>query len=224
LHAASLLCVGAVASVGSAGSHRAMTSFPPPDPHRGPIRARLRAVRREIDAAEQAAAADAIAAGIATLASWEPARRVAVYRADGGEIDPAPLARRARDEGKITYAPVLRGEVLRFAPFDDATAWVANRYGIDEPEVSGIGEIGAPELDLVIVPAVAVDAAGHRLGMGAGWYDRTFAWLAEAARPATPRLIAIMHDIGVVDEIMSQPWDVPMDAIVTPTRLIVVTG
>lgn len=184
---------------------------------RAELRTRLRRERRAIDAAVATASA-AAAAGIAgDLPWWHAARHVATYVAAGGELDPQPLAERACREGKGAFVPVLHDSELRFAS-DDADAdadWVPNRFGIAEP--SG-PRLEPAEMDLVIVPAVALDTDGRRLGQGGGFYDRTFAWLSGEPRPSSVVLVGFVYDFQVVDTIEDEPWDVTLDAIVTPTR------
>ncbi|MFN8050450.1 MAG: 5-formyltetrahydrofolate cyclo-ligase [Acidimicrobiales bacterium] len=182
------------------------------------LRAHLRDVRRQIEPARRRVAADAVVAQVRALPEWSGAGRVAVYRATDGELDPAAIADAARADGKTTYLPVLAGDLLRFAAFDDTTAWVRNRYGIDEP--ADRDSVDADLMDLVIVPAVAVDRTGHRLGMGAGWYDRTFASHLGARRTSGPSLVALVYAEQIVTGLEPQAWDVPMDAVVTPTATL----
>ncbi|HNI35265.1 MAG TPA: 5-formyltetrahydrofolate cyclo-ligase [Microthrixaceae bacterium] len=182
---------------------------------RAELRTRLRRERRAIDAAVATASA-AAAAGIAgDLPWWHAAGSVATYVATGGELDPQPLAERARREGKGTYVPVLHDSELRFASDDADAEWVPNRFGIPEPAGS---RLEPAELDLVIVPALAVDADGRRLGHGGGFYDRSFSWLRGVPRPSSVVLVGFVHDLQVIDAVASEPWDVTLDAILTPTR------
>src|SRR5687767_13746260 len=86
-----------------------------------------------------------------------------------------------------------------------------NRFGIPEPT----GRRCAPQqLDLVLLPLVAFDRRGARLGMGGGFYDRTFAFLRVAGR-RKPRLVGLAHHFQEVAQLPREPWDVPLAAIVT---------
>ena len=139
-----------------------------------------------------------------------------------GELGTAELIAALQTLGATCHVPVLDDNRLRFAPFGDTTTWSPNRYGILEPDGTGSGFVlveGA-ELDLVFVPAVAVDVRGNRVGMGAGWYDRTFAGSSTGPSDAGPTLVGFVHDEQLVDTIEPSAWDVAMHAVVTPTRLL----
>lgn len=187
-----------------------------PTSTRDALRARLRGVRDGFSAERQRLAAEAAAARLAGWAPWAGATTIGVYRAAGGELDPSFAADAARARGATTFVPVLAGDELRFAPYDADTAWRPNRYGIDEP--ADATSVSGRSLDVVLVPAVGVDRRGNRLGMGAGWYDRTFR-VVDADEPG-PRLVAFVHTAQVLDAIASQPWDVPVSAVVTPDDVI----
>ncbi len=70
-------------------------------------------------------------------------------------------------------------------------------------------------MDLVLIPLVGFDADGNRLGMGAGFYDRTFAFLQQNKRPTKPYLLGIAYEIQKIDQIIAETWDVRLDGIVT---------
>lgn len=180
------------------------------------VRARLRVLRHGIAAEEQARRADALVTAVAGQGWWLDGRRVGLYRAVRGELDPSGLERSAWQRGVETYAPVLAGDRLQFARSSPSTVWAPNRFGIDEPD--DVEPVEATSLDLVIVPAVAVDRSGNRLGMGAGYYDRTF-----ADRPR-PLLVATIHPEQLVDHLPAEPWDVPVDVIALPGEVIVITS
>lgn len=185
-----------------------------PGDSRARLRADLRARRSRIEATDAPLRAAAVARRLASLPAWTGARAVGGYLAVGGELDCSVALADARRRGATTHLPVLAGDRLRFGPVDDTTELVPNRYRIGEPTGA---TVAADELDAVLVPAVAVDTAGNRLGMGAGWYDRTFAAVGRGTL-----LIALVHDEQVLDRVPAAPWDVPVQLIVTPTRTLVV--
>lgn len=154
-------------------------------------------------------------------------RALAGYLAVRGEPSVEPALRLARTNGAMTAVPIVRGQSMTFVPVDDSTVLVRNRFGIPEPEIAvdpdrdhenGRPPLHPAEFDLVLVPLVAFDSRGNRLGMGGGFYDRTF---ADAA--ARPRLIGIAHDFQRVDALQAMSWDVPLDAIVTASGLYPIT-
>jgi 5-formyltetrahydrofolate cyclo-ligase len=93
----------------------------------------------------------------------------------------------------------------------------ANHLGIDEP--AGACEIGARWLDLVFLPLVGFDSHGMRLGMGGGYYDRTFAFLNLRTAWRAPRLVGIAYEFQHIDRIEPAPHDVRLDAVVTEDGL-----
>lgn len=149
---------------------------------------------------------------------FRAARRIAVYWPNDGEIDVAPLLRRAWACGKTCYLPVLRGKRLGFAAYRRGDDLNLNRFGIPEPALPARKLVGAPALDLVLVPLLAFDAQGNRLGMGAGFYDRTLAARARRAHWRRPRLIGVAYEFQKVAKLLPAPWDVPLDSVVTPAQ------
>ena len=183
------------------------------------LRSRMRALRRSIPIDVQHLRAQALATTAASLPWWPEVATLGVYRAVAGELDTSVLEQWARGRGIETYVPVLDGRQLRFAPSTPTGSWSQNRFGIDEPDDADT--IDAARLDLVVVPAVAVDRAGNRIGMGGGFYDRTF---ADRPRSGRPILVAAVHPEQLVERIVTEAWDVTMDAVVLPDEVIVVEG
>jgi 5-formyltetrahydrofolate cyclo-ligase len=93
----------------------------------------------------------------------------------------------------------------------------ANRYGILEPKLNCSQICPLPELDYVLMPLVAFDKFGNRLGMGGGFYDRTLARLYEQ-HWQQPQLIGLAHACQQVDELPIESWDVPLKTIITPDK------
>lgn len=186
------------------------------------LRMQLRAARRALDQRSRGQAAQACLHNLLGLAAFRNARRVAAYLATDGELDTRALIERAWEMGKQVYLPVLlpQGENrLWFAPYTPGTRLVANRFGIPEPERAQHLRIAPLALDAVFTPLVAFDPAGHRLGMGGGFYDRSFAYLLRHRRWLRPRLIGLAYDFQYRDRLPAQSWDVPLHAIVTDRRI-----
>ena len=144
----------------------------------------LRAQRRALPAAQRIAAADALAQHLLSLPFAPQSGYVAGYWAMDGEI--ALHAWQLRLPRDCVYClPVLCDDQrLRFAPWRAGDGLVSNRHGIPEPDVAASSLLEADALSLVVLPLVGFDVAGNRLGMGGGWYDRSFAFRHERARPA----------------------------------------
>lgn len=182
---------------------------------RSALRRRLRATRRALDPGLRRAAAEAVAANLGTLGLPRPRSRVAFYLPIDGELDPGPAMQRAMAHGCEVFVPVItrfRARHMRFVPWTPALATRPNRWGIREPEGAGID---GRWLDLVVMSCVAFDASGTRLGLGGGFYDRHFAWLAGRSAWRRPRLIGLAYDFQKVERLQRAPWDVPLWGIVT---------
>lgn len=179
---------------------------------RSALRQQLRQRRRDIPAAQRLAAAEQLADALLALPFAPTDGPVAGYWALDGEIALHRWQMRLPDTA--TYClPVLAGDTLRFAPWRPGQPLTANRYGIPEPDVA-IGDTLAPtQMALVVAPLVGFDAQGRRLGMGGGWYDRSFAF--RQLRPAPPWLVGVGFSVQQVDALPVQPWDVEVDAICT---------
>lgn len=184
-------------------------------PERAQLRRELRARRRALSPAQQAAAARALAHRLATLPLLRHARDIALYWPVDGEIDPRLLARRCR--GHRFYLPVLQAfpaGTLRFAPWRAGDRLARNRFGIPEPR--GSATRPARALDALLLPLTGFDARGNRLGMGGGFYDRTLAFHRHGQR--RPLLVGVAHACQQVPALPVQAWDVPLAVVVTDLR------
>ena len=179
----------------------------------------MRMARRQLDPGARRAAAARAAEQLARLGLPRPHSRVAVYVPMDGEIDPAPIAALARRRACELYVPVItRFSALhmRFAPLTAGRSLRPNRWGIHEPE--GIG-INGRWLDLVLVPCVAFDSRGARLGMGVGFYDRHFSFLLRRGAWRRPRLIGLAYDFQQVSRLPQESWDVPLWGVVSDSSV-----
>jgi 5-formyltetrahydrofolate cyclo-ligase len=166
----------------------------------------LRRARAALPAATRRCAAHAAARCLARLARAAGARHVAAYLSIKEEIDTAPLIVLLRRQGCRVYVPKIDGARLRFAPLRGALR--ANRFRIAEP----VGGGRPPRLDLIVLPLVAFDADGRRLGMGGGYYDRLLARPRPARRPLRVGLAFAAQEVPAVP---AGAGDARIDAIVT---------
>ena len=188
---------------------------------RAQLRDDLRTRRRAIPAATRIAAAQALAERLLALPFMPAAGYVAGYWAMDGEI--ALHAWQLRLPSALTYClPVLgRDKRLRFAPWRPGEPLASNRFGIPEPDVTASALLEPGTMALVVAPLVGFDASGQRLGMGGGWYDRSFAFRKTHARP--PWLVgAAFATQQCEDGITRQPWDVALDAVCTDRDTLIV--
>ncbi|MHC9084800.1 5-formyltetrahydrofolate cyclo-ligase [Luteimonas sp. RIT-PG2_3] len=184
------------------------------------LRATLRAARRAIPAATRIAAADTLAAQLLALPFAPRRGPVAGYWAMDGEI--ALHAWQLKLSPDTPYClPVLHdGNLLRFAPWRPGAPLVTNRFGIPEPDVADDSLLSPQEMAMVVMPLVGFDASGQRLGMGGGWYDRSFAFRQTA--PAPPYLVGAAFSTQGVERIEAAAWDVRVDAICCEDRTVLV--
>jgi 5-formyltetrahydrofolate cyclo-ligase len=182
------------------------------NPDRNALRQQLRDRRRAIPTAERIAAADALAERLLALPFAPRSGYVAGYWASDGEI---ALHRwqLSLPAGLHYCLPVLQQRQLRFAPWRPGEPLTANRYGIPEPAVDPASTLPAEAMALVVTPLVGFDADGHRLGMGGGWYDRSFAFRHRQTPP--PWLVGVGFATQQTSILATESWDVPVDAVCT---------
>ena len=196
-----------------------------PNPEaRDVMRQAMRAQRAALSAPERLAAADAVAEVLAEIPEMLTAQYVAGYWAVGGEVSLHRVASAVFRREQTWLLPVLDGkreEGLRFAEWRTGAPVAPNRYGIPEPQCDAGEKVDPAELEVVLVPLLAFDRRGARLGSGAGYYDRSFAFLRDVPRrPAMPVMIGIAYAFQEVEAIAPAPWDVPLDFVATEHELI----
>ena len=159
------------------------------------------------------------------------ADRVACYLANDGEVSLTPVMDALWQRKKTACLPVLfgfgsnsgsgfRGRQMHFAPYYSDSIMQNNQYGIAEPDIAIRNQLKPMSLDIVLMPLVAFDLKGNRLGMGGGYYDRSFSFLMRRKAGRKPKLIGVAYDFQEVDSLSCDSWDVPLDAVVTESRLI----
>jgi 5-formyltetrahydrofolate cyclo-ligase len=143
-------------------------------------------------------------------------RTLAGYFGIRGEIDILPLLEQQSAQGVRIAMPILerhRPGRMHFRSWRPGAPLSHNAFGIPEPDHRA-PRLWRRELDVVLLPLVAFDSAGYRLGMGGGYYDRYFARRRFGSH-ARPRLIGIAHGFQQVVHLQRQPWDVPLDGVIT---------
>jgi 5-formyltetrahydrofolate cyclo-ligase len=171
--------------------------------------------RRAVPPAEAARAASWIADRLLSEPVLRSARRVALYAAHEGEVPSRPLFDALIGLGKPCLFPrALEPPALAFARVADWSELSPGRYGVLEPPAQAA--VIQPEAgDLVLVPGVAFDRGGVRLGRGLGFYDRAF----PVSAPRSPLLIGVAYQIQLVDALPSVETDRRVDAVITETGL-----
>ena len=182
------------------------------------LRAEMRCRRRAISEPERARMAEALARHLGASLRVRRARRVACYLSNDGEMDLGPVMDFLRGNGRQVLLPALHGSQLWFFPYDRDTPLALNRFAIPEPDMAAHTRCRARDLDLVFMPLVAFDATGNRLGMGGGFYDRTFSYLRNRAFWKKPLLIGAAYEFQRLETLASRPWDVPLHGVATEKR------
>jgi len=179
------------------------------------LRERLLAERARLPEARRASLSAAVADRLEGLPAWAAARTVALYAPMGAEVDTDAIARRAAAAGKRIAWPRLApmARALQFAACSPGEL-VAGPLSTREPP-AGAPSVSADEIDLVVVPGVAFDAGGRRLGRGRGHYDATLAALPHAAAR-----VGVAFEIQVVPSVPAGPTDAAVDAVVTERRVV----
>jgi 5-formyltetrahydrofolate cyclo-ligase len=181
------------------------------DPVKKALRDTMKQIRSKISVSYRATASSQVCARIRSLNQYRSAQHIALYWATKGEIDLDELWKSASLQGKSCYFPVLNEKelTLSFLPATPTTPFKKNRYDIAEPDVNHDLAISIEELDLVLIPLVAFDVRCARLGMGAGYYDRTFKDKENCS------LFGVGYQFQRVDHLESEPWDIQLHAVIT---------
>jgi 5-formyltetrahydrofolate cyclo-ligase len=171
------------------------------------MRASIRSARDARPDAERAAFA-------ARLAGWVPpsgTKRVSCFIGVGNEPDTAPLIERLTTHGIEVLLPITLDDFsLDWAVYTGHDNLVDGRYGLREPSGERLGADAISTADIVLIPALAIDEAGRRLGQGAGCYDRALPHVAHS----TPILAVVYDDERVNEPLPEEPHDRRVNGIV----------
>jgi 5-formyltetrahydrofolate cyclo-ligase len=183
-------------------------------------RRQLRAARRALSPTERRRRQAALCAQLRQVLLWRSCT-VAAYLAFDGEPDITITLRDLHRRGRALALPRVlhrrRGR-MEFRHWRPGQRLTGNRYRIGEP-LADAPKIDPRRLDIVLVPLVGFDRHGSRLGMGAGYFDRYFAFLRYRRRWLRPRLVGVAFDFQEVACLERAAWDVPLAAVVTERGL-----
>lgn len=183
------------------------------------LRKQLQDQRKALSQIDQKIYSEQICQQIVKSAIFQSARNIAFYTPVKGEASPLPLA---NEPNKTFYLPLLSNQQkhhLFFVSIDEGTQYKNNIYNIPEPIYKNTDILPTTELDLVIMPLVAADKHGSRLGMGGGYYDRSFSFKKDID-VQKPILMGFAYDFQVVDKLSAESWDVPLDYLASNHELI----
>jgi 5-formyltetrahydrofolate cyclo-ligase len=197
----------------------APSSFPDRNARRA-LRSELRSRRRALSPLFRERAARLVAHHVDKVFHLRPGLRIAAYASMREELDTAPLIALARRRGCRIFLPRIsrRTGRIRFVESLAGGRERLNHLGIVEPH--GSTPVSARWLDLVITPLVGFDHRGVRLGMGGGYYDRTFAFRNIHSSWRRPRLIGVAYALQQVPSIAAAAHDVRLDAVITEQGVV----
>lgn len=183
------------------------------------LRGEIMLARKNLDPEKVEALSASICRRVKTLRDWALAREVLGYMAVKGEVNILPLLRDLWRRGARVLLPRCRpeepGEMDVACPsgIEEITP---GSYGIPEPHPDACPPLEKIAPDLVLVPGVAFDRSGKRLGMGGGYYDR----LVESGALKGSLLVAPAYSFQIVDRVPADPWDCSVNVIVTEEEVL----
>lgn len=184
------------------------------------LRKKIIAERDRMTAEEIAAGSALIAARLYQLPEFEKSGTIMFFISFGSEVDTRPMVEETIRRGKVALAPKAVPQSRELIPsriLDWDADLVAGYYNIPEPRAETLRPFVPGQIELLIVPGVAFDQQGNRLGYGGGYYDRFFALL----KPGVP-LVALIFDLQLVPAVPVERWDRRVDFIITEKRLVII--
>lgn len=186
------------------------------------IRQKLRHQRRTLAPDKKTQSAEEIAQSIKKLPEFKKSQHIACYLPHDGEVNPHFIIANAEKAGKQCYIPTLvtnNDHHLEFYSYRLGEPLKKNRFGIGEPDTMAQQHILPNKLDLVLLPLVAFDEMGNRIGRGAGYYDRTFAFLHDSDKKKKPILMGLAYEFQKIPSFQPESWDIPCNIVVTEKQL-----
>ncbi|HWU57135.1 MAG TPA: 5-formyltetrahydrofolate cyclo-ligase [Microbacteriaceae bacterium] len=179
------------------------------------LRAELRERRQNLTGPEQDAATAGITRNLIDLTTDLSARSVSCYLSARNEPNTRPYLNWARENGIRVLLPITREDGLLDWTTGDGTTETESILGLPEAVGELLGPIAINDVDLIIVPAAAVDATGLRMGWGRGYFDKTLGSMEKC-----PPVYAVLFDGELVEEVPRELHDQAVDGAVTPTRIV----
>lgn len=180
------------------------------------LRAELRERRQLLSDAQRDAAASAIADRLDELVAAHGARSISCFLSTTTEPGTREFVARAVRRGIRVLLPVTRADgLLDWAVADESAEVSEGLFGLPEPTGEVLGPIAVNDVDLMIIPAAAVDETGMRLGWGRGYFDKTIGSMEKC-----PPVYAVIYDSEVLESLPREVHDQPVTGVVTPTRTL----
>jgi len=183
------------------------------------FRQEIREGRKRVANHNRKQAEHQISTQLSSNINFVDSHHIACFLSFDGEISTNTIIDRIICSGRHCYLPKikpLKPNQLWFMPYHLSSEMKNNRFGIAEVDLRANHAKRLSELDLVLVPLVAFDLNGNRLGMGGGFYDATFAHLRKSTK--RPKFIGLAWQNQLLDKLPSDPWDLPLDGVCTEQR------
>lgn len=172
------------------------------------LRQQIRQYKNKMDPRTRALQSQQLMAHLAGHPQFVRARTVLLYHALPDEVDTRQFIQEWSEKKQILL-PVVTGDHLLLRPYLNETTLSDGSYGIMEPQGKDFTEL--EKIDLAIIPGMAFDKEGNRLGRGKGYYDR----LLQQLRDCAIYKIGICFDFQFLDHIPTEPHDIPVDEVIT---------
>lgn len=178
------------------------------------LRSSMLEARQRLSREEQDASAALMQVALTALPEYAAARSVALYASSHGEVPTGALISGAIASGKSVLLPAVTTQGLVFRRIATEADLVRGKYGISEPPPY-CKAFEPAAIDLFVIPGVAFDLDGKRIGYGKGYYDKALHNLENSGK-----LIGFCYDFQLVDDIVGEPHDVIMDLVITERRVV----
>jgi 5-formyltetrahydrofolate cyclo-ligase len=178
------------------------------------LRAVMRARRGSLSLAERTRRVVPILTELIGSDAWAHARTVLVYAAVRGEPPLAELVALARETGRTVVLPRVEGDTLALHVWPPGAVLVRGALGVGEPDAAW-PSVACADVDLALVPGLAFDARGGRLGQGGGYYDRLLQGLRVRPGATWPRTIGVAWGFQILPQVPEEPHDARVDAVLT---------
>ena len=182
------------------------------------LRRQYKTVRLAQPATQRMQAAEAIANQLAKLSEWNTANYIAGYWACGGEV-PLHVVQMRVQPPKVWCLPVVQSDnTLKFAPWRSGDDLVSNQFGIPEPDIAPTSALDAETMSIVLVPLLAYTRNGQRLGMGGGFYDRSFAF--RNSHTTSPLMVGVAYSCQETESLPVEAWDIKLDMLINEREVV----
>lgn len=170
------------------------------------LRRSIREQKRAMSQEEILRRSEILAEKFAQCPAYQAARTIYGYLPYNQEVRTVPMLRRALEEGKHVAVPKVYGDEMKFIYLDDLSQVAKGYAGIPEPIADG--PVAQDGTALVLMPGLAFDPQGHRIGYGGGFYDKFL-----AREPGHPT-VALCYDFQVVEHLQTEEFDIPVDIVI----------